>query len=707
MSMHKNFSRTAIVVALSAIFPMSGAYAEDDLEALLNPNTAEAAFKLPYIDKINPLYRQYNGVNHQGVNGNLDINVTKRSEDGTWFKLQAENLGLSTQEFGMSYEKQGDWGLGLEYNQIPRYSPYQVNSATTGIGSNTLTQGVANTPASGLTEYTLKTQRDITTLTASKYLLEGLKLRFSFKNEDKSGTRLSGLRGANSSPTYNYQNILFAVEPIDQSHQQLEATLDYSTAKYQLTLGYYGSFLNTKNNSLSINSGTGTTVGGSATAPNTLISPIALAPDNSAQQIYVNGAYNFSRDTRANLKISYTEGRQNDSFISGQTAAIGMGSNLDASVQTTEVFGSLTSRITKDFKVLASWRYEDKNDKTPIRTFYASYPNNPQSYTANWAKVEGDYNLGAGYAVTAGFDYRSKTNSSPLKYVQSRADVDEKTLRLALRKAMSETVNGSLTLAHSERQGSGWQNATKNLGDEVWFIYPAYLSDRSQDKIRAMVDWAASEKLSLQFAYEAYFDNYDTSSTGKTATASVAPGSGLDKGSGQVFSLDGSFIVNDNWKMNAWYSKQLGETEQSSYGRYCTTADCVGVNRVAYNSTLKLNGDQFGFGVDGKIRMVQVGAQYLYSRDTNKQELALGWLPATPTAGTGVLPDTEYTQQTFKLFGVYPVAKTTKLRLDYIYDLRKMDDYTWRNFVYGDGTRVFVDPKQTTQIFGLTLIQSF
>lgn len=41
MSERNKFSRTAIVIALSAIFPFAGAYAEDDVEALTNPNVAE------------------------------------------------------------------------------------------------------------------------------------------------------------------------------------------------------------------------------------------------------------------------------------------------------------------------------------------------------------------------------------------------------------------------------------------------------------------------------------------------------------------------------------------------------------------------------------------------------------------------------------------------------------------------------------------
>ena len=73
----------------------------------------------------------------------------------------------------------------------------------------------------------------------------------------------------------------------------------------------------------------------------------------------------------------------------------------------------------------------------------------------------------------------------------------------------------------------------------------------------------------------------------------------------------------------------------------------------------------------------------------------------------GVLPDTKYTQNTLRLNGTYPLDKATKVRLDYIYDLRKMDDYTWSNWVFADGTRVYVKPEQTVQVIGLTLTHAF
>lgn len=717
MSTQQQFRQTALVIALSAVFPLSSAWAEDDdVAQLISPNVTEVTVNVPWVNEVNPLYRQYNGINNQGVNANLDLNIVRRSDDAEWFRLNARNLGLSTQEFGVSMEKQGDWALGLNYDQIPRYAPYAISTAVSGIGTNTITQpSYANSAfTSGsltnpnLYDVTLKTERDIVTLNASKFVAKDVKLSFMFKNEEKSGLRMDGVRGVagtngSTGGTANrYSGFLFSPEPIGQTHKQFEATLDFTNEKYQITAGFYGSFLNTRDNSLNVIPGTNTQLV-TTTAP--LLSPIALAPDNSMQQFFVSGAYNFSPDTRANLKVSYSDARQNDGFFSGQPTMTGIGTSLNGEVRTTEVFSSVTSRINKNLKLLASWRYEDKVDKTPIRqyvpTSFGEPYNNPESHTANWGKLEADYRLGGGYSVTAGVDY---TNKASLEWERNK--VSETTTRLAVRKNMGETINGTVSVAHSDRTGSEWTTASAPP------IYPVYLADRKRNKIRGMVDWAVTEALSLQAAYEGYFDDYSKSTYG------------LDSGKGQVFSLDGTYLISDAWKMNAWYSRQNGDSHQNMQGAVCSSlnnANCTANTPrtgplIQWDANLKLNSDQVGFGLNGKVQKVDLGAQFLFARDANKQQIngipattpcSVTGCPAPVAAGMGVLPDTKYTQNTLRLNGTYPLDKATKVRLDYIYDLRKMDDYTWSNWVYADGTKVYVKPEQTTQIIGVSLSHQF
>lgn len=778
MKTQKYFKPTTLALALASLFPVTHlAYAQEVAE-LISPEKSEIAIQVKDYNAVNSSYRQYDGVNQTGANSSINIDLIKRNEEGKWIKVQSNNLGLSTQEFGASYDKQGDWSLGIDYNQIPRYAPYAVSTSVKGVGTDQITQPNRAAPftsagkfstSPSLYDVTLKTEREITTLTANKFLSDELKFSFTFKNEDKTGSRMNGIRG-NAATAVNttsnlYAGFLFTPEPVNHNHTQLEAVLDYATNKYQISAGVYSSFFKNKNPELGIIGGTNTAVysgtsNGCVAGQDCLtkavngkgvsyvpgISALALAPDNSFHQFYANGAYNFTKDTRGTLKVAYSEGRQTDSFIAGQSSidslnsiqpGIGnLGSNLYGKVETTDLFASITSRITKDFRLLASWRYEDRQDKTPIRatafttalvpgsgtattgTYTPTYfYNNPESHTANWSKLEADYNMGAGYGLTVGLDQSQKKSQE-----WERKEVTENTSRVALRKSMTEDINGSLLLASSDRKGSEWGIAATPLT-----IYPAYLADRKRDKVRGMIDWVATENLNLQFSYESYRDDYKQSTYG------------LDKGEGHIYAVDGVYAINDNWKLNAWYSLQIGETRQEAQGAACAnkadgTVDetCVAKTPrqtavstwqyVQWNSLLKSNSDQLGLGITGKIKKFDVGAQYLYTKDTNRQDSALGsnqtCLAQNTTTGActstgnilgsmGILPDTHYTQNTLRLYASYPLEKNTRLRFDYIYDIRKMDDYTWNNWVYADGTKVFVKPEQATQIVGITLIHNF
>ncbi|MGE5492473.1 MAG: MtrB/PioB family decaheme-associated outer membrane protein [Actinomycetota bacterium] len=764
------FKRGMLAVAIAMAFPAGGAWADEDVAELINPNVTEVQPKLLYLDKVNPLYRQYTGMNHQGVNGALDLNFIDRNEAGRWLRIEARDLGLETQEFKAAVEQQGDWAVKLGYDQIPRYAPFKVNSAVQGVGSNNVT--LPATPfgvGSVSSVYDLKTERTATSIAASKFILEGLQANFSFKNEDKKGTRMWGSTGNSfsardtgqaGSPFRTYSAQFFTPEPINSTHQQFEASLDYYSKKFQVSGGYYGSFYkNNAGNGLFVSPTSifgrapDTAAGATLTTLSTNLSPLSLPPDNHAQQFYVSGGYNWTDDTRGTFKASKTFAVQNDDFISASqivpsstSAACGptqvcpatltSRTNLGGKVETTNLAASLTSRLTKDLNVLASWAYEDRDDKTPIDRYAIDYShggaaitNNPQSMKTNRGKFEAGYRLPQNYKVTVGYDYDER------EYVGAaeegfRDKTKEGTFRIDLRKSLSETVNGNIQLAHADRTGSSWGSTPNAFGDH--WVAPLQFSDRTRDKAKLMLDWAPLEALNIQFAYETTRDNYD----------SRKGNLGLDKGGTDLYSIDAAYRFTEDWKATLWYSLGFNNIKQNERQNPRlvdnVTAenlqDCTGAAHVngtppgtTYSSTtaasftcnpwsanLKLKSEAVGAGVQGKVLgKVNVGAQYLYSRDVNKYNIAVGPVYAGSNAnspvlqGAGILPDTVYSLNTLRLFGSYPLAKATTVRLDYVYDVRKMDNYTWSGWRYSDGTTVFVKPEQTTQLIGLTLIQAF
>lgn len=739
--------RSVLAVALALAFP--GGYAlADEVQELTSPNVSEISLSVRNQDKVNPLYRLYSGSSSAGATGSVDINLIRRDDNGVWGKLQARDLGLRNQELGASYEKQGDWRIGLDYNEISRYAPYTINTKVGGVGTDKLTLNRDFRSNLGLgPESSLKLERTGTTLSGSKFLSDAYKFNFSLKTEDKKGAIMSAAYGATwNTPAgapyaLNYGTQFFAPQPENYRHNQFEASLDYFTKKMQLSGGFYLSVFDNSSTALNITPGQNslTTTTGPITSP-----WISLQPSNQALQWDVSGAYNFSDKTRLSFKMSQERATQDAAFIPaygntttgsptytainppGVPYAPGItNTSLGGLVETTAYFGMLTSKLSREMDVLASWRFEDRNDKTPQRLYLDStanvieYPNgvlNPrESHKINRGKFEIGYRLPQNYRLTGGLDYDKK--ETPEAY---RDSVTDQTVRVELRKTLNETLNGKVMLAHSERTGGTWHvlDGTPATGATTFstttgVAAPLQFADRKRDKVKLMMDWSPVDPLSLQFFYEYGLDKYPF--TPPSGNAQM----GMTQGQTDLFGFDAAYRVSDNWKVNGFYSFNQNRTHQNEvYTPRINNANqpCTGTTVTTscspWQADLDMAGEVLGVGVLGKLSGWNLNAKYLYTTDRTKYGITFN--PYYPTAagssvpaGAGVLPDTVYSLNRLNLSGAYAFSKATTLRLDYIYDVRTVDDYTWTNWTFSDGTKVNVNPNQTTQLVGVTVIHSF
>jgi MtrB/PioB family decaheme-associated outer membrane protein len=709
MKVQHHFPLTTLAATLIAVCAQA-ALADDAPEYLQNmfPESF-ISVELGHWTDDRPHEGMFDGMHDEGNYGMVNANIVKRDDaTGTWMRFSSWNLGLDTVDVSASYEKQGDWGIGVEYAQIPRQNPVTINTALQGIGKDTQTITPVTNPSTtrdNANNKDLDLERDIASLIMFKRFSPNLEFRVNFRNEEKDGNRQWGVRAITtygSSSSYP----AFIAEPIDSTTRQLDALLNYTSDKLQLKGGYYGSWYNNHNNRLDV-IGTG---GG--------YTEMSLPPDNQAHQGYLEGNYAFTPTTRGMFRVAYTHATQNDSFINtnnngytdSNTHTIQLwaptpyvGSSLHGEVNTTEVMMGLTAKPIKNLSLLANVRYWDREDDTPVRidaysrssstgAITETYHNNPFDNAITTGKVEGNYSLPDGYSVIAGVDYSHQNRDISNQIVKTtelfvpyRGELDEWTYRADLRKSLSDQLNGSVGFAYSSRDGSPYQDV--NTSVDSAYIHPFYIADRDRKKWKMALDWTPIDPLGIQLSFSDSQDEYPNSGDRQD---------GVHEGHAQLWSIDANYAINEMWKINAWYSHDTNNIDQ------------VGPLSPAPNewkANLDDKGDTLGAGVTGKLTSkLTVGANYDWVRTRSKYNQSG---TATP------LPDIKNRLQRVSLYGAYDIQKHSTISLDLTHEEWKTNDWTWEfadgsSYRYStDGTMVINDPKQDSNFVGIRYTYKF
>jgi len=697
-----SFEVKTLVLALAAGF--GSTVAADEVEALIRPDSA-ISVGVGSWSKARPQQGIYDGMRESGAYGLFDADIVVRDEaTGTWYKLTASNLGLENRELRAEVLQQGRIGGFLEYNKTERVNPMTFNTALQGIGSSNMTVSGAGANALPIRRTELGTKREHLRAGFYKSLTPGLEFKIEFKNEEKSGARPWGFGS----------QALFLAEPIDATTRQLEASLRYHSGNFQISGGYYGSWYENAHK-LVWGLVNGAAQPGTTGNPNPV--PLSQALDNQAHQIFVDGGYSFSKTTRGTFKIAYTRATQDETLPSWGLAApnnrfINAPSSLNGRVDTTLAQFGLTSRPTRDLSLVANLRYYDVNDKTPLRGFVgnngtgvATGFNTPHSFTTTSGKLEATYRLPLGFSLMGGVDYSNQERSVPkvgTLWVPFRSRVEETTYRVQVRRSLDENLNGTLAFLRSDRRGSNY----KVIGDpREDAINPLHIADRTRDKWRLMFDWMPVDLLSLQLTLEDSRDRYDHN---------AARPYGPLNGRAQLYSLDASYALSDNWQLGAWYSYDTTRARSLSFRQAGNGA----ANADKY-SRLKEAGNAFGANLRGKLSgklRVSANLDWYQTDSESRQDIVLlGAGALFPTAGgvtVAPLPDIRNQLLRIKLSGTYALEKNADLIVDLVHERWRSDDWTWNfangtPFIYGtatDGTTVTAKQKQRADFIGVRYV---
>jgi len=734
MSNTFGFRQQLLVLAIAAAFAPAS-YAEgDDVAEFTQPSSSVSVGLggLTGDKKSRSIFGQYNGMRQDDAVGLFDIDIIRRDENtGTWTTLKGNNLGLDSRDISAGIEKQGDWKIGVIYDEITHREIRSINTANTGVGTTTPTVIRVATPGTGQ-DIDLKLRRQGTTLIGEKWLSPSLLFEFNFKNEDKDGARLSG-KGydcasyvCTGSPNTAVKNaILMQAEPVNTNTKQLDMKIVYSSEAFNGHIGYYGSIFQNENGSVNMTladnflyGGNGTTLNplygaaaGGTSLKNVLQLPFALAPDNQAHQVFAAGTYAFTKTTKATFKYAYTHATQDDSFagMGLPSAPAGVGS-LGGELNTNLIQIGLTSKPLQKLTINANIRYEDKDDKTP--KYLYNIENTARWYNADISskklngKLEASYLLPENFRATIGADYKEQEREVPTDISVDklaglstvRAKNEELNYRAEISRMMSETLTGSIGYSTGYRRGSDWTSlATATYGQilpSTSFTnanFPLSMADVNREKWKLSVNWMPLEKLTVQFIVESGSDRNVT-----TASPTSTWGRGYRKNGNQLYSVDLAYSLSDNWELTGFAS---------------TSRQSLDINHSTYLLSLDNDSDIFGLGIKGKVTpRLNVGANAVYLNDNTRYGLqaAPGSSAANVNQAAIGLPDVSYRQSSFNLYGAYAMDKHSNVRLDLIHQEYKFNEWSWSNngtpFVFADGTTVTMNPNQKVTFLGLTYI---
>ncbi|MBI3371864.1 MAG: MtrB/PioB family decaheme-associated outer membrane protein [Betaproteobacteria bacterium] len=771
------FGQTVIALAvLSAFASAAGAQEIDALTAPGNSISVGGSIASGN-EKDRARFGMFNGLRNQQGHGLLGF--TYRDADsnaGKWFTLEGRNLGLDNREVGFAYRKLGDLKLWGDYSEVVRHDPRTITTGLVGAGTTTPTVVLQSAPGQG-SELNLDLKRKSISLNLEKWFDGRMQMEVNFKNEDKNGARLWG-RGfpcssvtvgstcaAGPTATATGWALLMLPEPVNSTIRQIDMKLNWSGQKLNLSGGYYGSFYTNQNGNLTPTV-PGTLVNGLGTAlplqtglQGILQLPMALWPDNQAQQFYIGGNYKFTPSTKMNFKYSYTHATQNEGFLNmGLTGAPAGRNSLDGVLNKTKAQVGLSSHPLDKLHVHGDLKYENTSNKTPSALYNGEFSSTAATATFNsftntvtsprkWdGKIEASYKLPANYLATGGVHYEHEDfgafpQSANLNGITGiRQKTKDQGWRLELRKSMSETLTGAVSYGESKRSGdSPWlkplslscqglgglanagtgviegntglisQTACGTIGSPATTtaanIFNNGLTNATrtgifpffqEDRKRNKFKLMTNWTPNDKLSFQVYAD-YN-----KDKYSMEATDHGLRDTGFTLYGADATYQLSESWRVTGYWSN----------GTYKTNAG----HSTGYDATLKDRNNSFGLGLYGKPSgRVNVGADLTYLDDRLKYfQVQDPNASATNTLflnEQGGLPDVTYRLIRLKLFTDYALDKMSYIRADFIYQHTLFNEWTYNfngvPFFYNDNTTINAKQKQTVNYIGASYVMRF
>ncbi len=511
-------------------------------------------------------YGRYTGLTDSGVFAVLGFDIFKRGawdgDDATYWRAEAENLGLDSREAAFEYGRQGSFAFRLGFDQVPHNQIDTARTIFTNPGSTSLTlpsNWVGAQTTAGMTRLAeslrpfevaherRKFEVGFDWIPAPKWNLET-----HYSREQKDGLKTIGLTIGNSGGN---PRAVLAPEPVDYLTQTADVALTFAQPDYQLRIGYYMSLFDDANSGLSWQNPYTTITGWAASAGfPTGLGQMHLEPDNQFHQVYASGGWSISDTMRLSGDLSYGRATQDDAFLPYTINPVLAASitqplpraSLDGRVDSTYAALRFSHRPSNTFYWNANLRYDDRDNQTPHNEYVYvpgdSLPqdvsptsgfrrfNEPKSQKETTFRLDSTWRALDWLRIAGEAQWRSIDRPH-----QEREELNEDRYALSFTNTSSGLVSGGLRLSLANRDGSEY------LGYETFIngYAPGYTNtvlpfvggfpfenlpgmrkfnqaDRERRQAEVFTSLALGENLALGFNVNYSEDDYNDSQFGLT-----------------------------------------------------------------------------------------------------------------------------------------------------------------------------------------------
>ena len=456
-----NFSRSVISIAVQglltalAVTPLlAQADGDADIAQLVNP-TNTIAVGANNVSAQSAKFGEYNGLAKTGTTSTTSLDMRggdsygKGSGTDRW-SLMGSDIGTTSQSLGIGYSSQGDWGLGIKFDDLRHYGTDTYQTPYLGaVGGNNFTLpasfGVIDSKdkptvnanpmvpygAQALTQSQLQSfqgediysDRKNVGISANKALDSRWKVQFDFNRLNQDGAKLisagtDSIVGASTFPKVIGQAIVMLPNPTDYQTDTISLNLSYAGDKSHYSIGYYASLFSDANTSLQFSnpyisanpaSATYTGTNPGAAFP---VDALSTAPSNQFHQLNMAGGLELTPTTKLAGNFSYGLNLQNENFVNQnlmQTGGLPQQS-LNGAVNTTHADVKVTNQYSKDLALTAGWNFNERENRTDanVYKFYDIGAGAETSVSIPMSNSKSQYQLGADYRV----DQRQKVNVS-------------------------------------------------------------------------------------------------------------------------------------------------------------------------------------------------------------------------------------------------------------------------------------------------------